>query len=179
MSQLSKLPAVVCFLLGDSPASDLYMPTFRNTICSIFTTAFEDGTDRVFRNVGIYKSDAGESPKRKQTTILLISKISSTCFGANFCSSSGAHDSVALSFVKCGECLDSRSLRFYKAFSYFCVAVFSNTTTSVRFFSYSLQNIVVMTWELCDDLWNLCDDLWNLCASVVWMLDLTWRVACG
>ena len=29
--------------------------------------AFEDGTDRVFRNVGIYKSDAGESPKRKQT----------------------------------------------------------------------------------------------------------------
>ena len=30
--------------------------------------AFEDGTDRVFRNVGIYKSDAGESPKRKQTT---------------------------------------------------------------------------------------------------------------
>ena len=32
-----------------------------------FTPAFEDGTDRVFRNVGIYKSDAGESPKRKQT----------------------------------------------------------------------------------------------------------------
>ena len=30
--------------------------------------AFEDGTDRVFRNVGIYKSDAGESPKWKQTT---------------------------------------------------------------------------------------------------------------
>ena len=27
-----------------------------------FTPAFEDGTDRVFRNVGIYKSDAGESP---------------------------------------------------------------------------------------------------------------------
>ena len=27
---------VVCFLLGDSLASDLYMPTFRNTICSIF-----------------------------------------------------------------------------------------------------------------------------------------------
>ena len=33
-----------------------------------FTPAFEDGTDRVFRNIGIYKSDAGESPKRKQTT---------------------------------------------------------------------------------------------------------------
>ena len=26
----------VCFILGDSPATDLYMPTFRNTICSIF-----------------------------------------------------------------------------------------------------------------------------------------------
>ena len=23
---------LVCFLLGDSPASDLYMPTFRNTL---------------------------------------------------------------------------------------------------------------------------------------------------
>ena len=23
---------IVCFLLGDSPASDLYMPTFRNTL---------------------------------------------------------------------------------------------------------------------------------------------------
>jgi hypothetical protein len=27
---------VVCFLLGNSPASELYMPTFRNTVCSIF-----------------------------------------------------------------------------------------------------------------------------------------------
>jgi len=23
---------VVCFLLGDSPASEIYMPTFRNTL---------------------------------------------------------------------------------------------------------------------------------------------------
>ena len=46
------------------------MPTFRNTLSvpSSKAAAFEDGTDRVFRNVGIYKSDAGESPKRKQTT---------------------------------------------------------------------------------------------------------------
>ena len=60
----------VCFLLGDSPASDLYMLTFQNTLSvpSSKAGAFEDGTDRVFRNVGIYKSDAGESPKRKQTT---------------------------------------------------------------------------------------------------------------
>ena len=27
--------------------------------------AYEDGTDRVFQNVGIYNSDAGETPKRK------------------------------------------------------------------------------------------------------------------
>ena len=27
--------------------------------------AYEDGTDRVFRNVGIYNSDAGELPERK------------------------------------------------------------------------------------------------------------------
>jgi hypothetical protein len=26
---------LVCFLLGDSPASEFYKPTFRNTICSI------------------------------------------------------------------------------------------------------------------------------------------------
>jgi hypothetical protein len=31
-------------------------------------TAYEDGTDRVFRNIGIYNSDTGESPKRKNTT---------------------------------------------------------------------------------------------------------------
>ena len=50
------------------PRHDLYMPTFRNILSVPFSKAFEDGTDRVFRNVGIYKSDAGESPKRKQTT---------------------------------------------------------------------------------------------------------------
>jgi len=44
-----------------------YKLTFPHTLVH-FTPAFEDGTDRVFRNVGIYKSDAGESPKRKQTT---------------------------------------------------------------------------------------------------------------
>ena len=29
--------------------------------------AYEDGTDRVFRNVGIQQSDAGETPKRIHT----------------------------------------------------------------------------------------------------------------
>ena len=55
---------VVCFLLGDAPASEMYMLTFRNTLfhlhrqvvsCTFYThlPAYEDGTDRVFRNVGI------------------------------------------------------------------------------------------------------------------------------
>jgi len=38
----------VCFLLGNSSASEFYMPTFRNTL---FHLSYEDGT--VFRNVGI------------------------------------------------------------------------------------------------------------------------------
>jgi len=44
---------IVCLLLRNSPASD-------------FTPAYEDGTDRVFRNVGIYKSVAGELPKENK-----------------------------------------------------------------------------------------------------------------
>ena len=58
---------IVCFLLCISPASEFYMPTFGNTGCMKYfiQPADEDGTDRVFRNVGIYNSDAGELPKRK------------------------------------------------------------------------------------------------------------------
>ena len=44
---------VVCFLLGNYPASGIYMPTFRNTLFHIHRHAYEDGTDRVFRKVGI------------------------------------------------------------------------------------------------------------------------------
>ena len=36
---------------------------------SSYLPAYEDGTDRVFRNVGIYNSDAGELPRRKHTTL--------------------------------------------------------------------------------------------------------------
>jgi hypothetical protein len=35
-SSSRRLIVVVCFLLGNSPASEFYMPTFRNTVCSIF-----------------------------------------------------------------------------------------------------------------------------------------------
>ena len=59
---------VVRFLLGNSPASELYMPTFRNTLSipSSWANRYEDGT--VFRNVGIKNSDAGKLPRRKHTT---------------------------------------------------------------------------------------------------------------
>jgi hypothetical protein len=33
-----------------------------NSLTPTHTSAFEDGTDRVFRNVGIYIPDAGELP---------------------------------------------------------------------------------------------------------------------
>jgi len=35
-------------------------------------SAYEDGTDRMFRNVGIYNSDAGELPRRKHTNSIFI-----------------------------------------------------------------------------------------------------------
>ena len=42
---------IVFFILGDSLSSEFYV----QTLCSIFiggvSTAYEDGTDRVFRNV--------------------------------------------------------------------------------------------------------------------------------
>jgi hypothetical protein len=72
---------VVCFLLGNFPASEFYMPTFRNTLSVpssqasrwiiIHLLAYEDGIDRVSRNVGIKYPDDGELPRRKHTTWIL------------------------------------------------------------------------------------------------------------
>ena len=69
ISNFRRVLNVVFLLLGDSPASEFYVTTFRNIISSIFVggvssknssciilpayTIYEDGTDRVFRNVGI------------------------------------------------------------------------------------------------------------------------------
>ena len=36
ISNFRRVPNVLCFLLGNSPASEFYMPTFGNTACSIF-----------------------------------------------------------------------------------------------------------------------------------------------
>jgi len=48
----------VFFLLSDSPASEFYVPTFRNTMS-------EDGTECSEKSA--QNSDARESPKRKNT----------------------------------------------------------------------------------------------------------------
>ena len=37
---------------------------------SSYLSTYKDGTERVFRNIGIYNSDAGELPRRKHTTQL-------------------------------------------------------------------------------------------------------------
>jgi len=57
-----KRMSIVCFLLGNSPVPEFYMPTFLNTPSvpsswadrySSHLPAYEDGTDRVFRNTGV------------------------------------------------------------------------------------------------------------------------------
>jgi hypothetical protein len=70
ISNFRHLLNVVFFLLGNSPASEYYMPTYQNTLSvpSSYLPAYEDGTARVLRNVGIQNSDAGELPRRKHTT---------------------------------------------------------------------------------------------------------------
>ena len=71
ISNFRRVLNLVCILLGISPASDCGFPTFRNTLSvpssKASHPAYEDGTDRVFRNVGKPQSDAGEIPKRIHT----------------------------------------------------------------------------------------------------------------
>ena len=46
-----------------SLATSLFFSSENNKTSTLdFTSAYEDGTDRRFRNVGIYKPDAGELP---------------------------------------------------------------------------------------------------------------------
>ena len=67
---------VVFFLLGDSSVSEFYLSTFWNTVFSIFIGSVRESLsiyhlwrwNRVFWNISTYNSDAGESPKRKNTT---------------------------------------------------------------------------------------------------------------
>ena len=45
-----------------------WLPKLFSNLVIHHLPAYEDGTDRVFRNVGMYNSDTGELPKRKRTT---------------------------------------------------------------------------------------------------------------
>ena len=64
---------VVFFLLDDFPTSEFYMPTFRNTVCSIFIggvsiipayTAYEDGTE--CSEMSVHKIQTpGNQPKER------------------------------------------------------------------------------------------------------------------
>ena len=47
-------------------ANAYILPTY--FLPNLFLIAQDDGTDIEFRNVGFYTSDAGEIPKRTQTT---------------------------------------------------------------------------------------------------------------
>ena len=61
---------IVHFLLGNSPASEFYMPTFWNTVCSIFIggqsylPTYEDGTDSVLKRWHIKFSRWGITQKK-------------------------------------------------------------------------------------------------------------------
>jgi len=65
---------VFWYVTSFSLADRQVLPTFRRQPgwlqLILHSPAYEDGTDRGFRNVGF--SDAGELPKRKHTTIYLL-----------------------------------------------------------------------------------------------------------
>jgi hypothetical protein len=56
---------VVCILLGDAPATELYTPTFWNTlpVPAPYLPAYEDGTDRVFETLAYKLQTTGNHPE--------------------------------------------------------------------------------------------------------------------
>jgi hypothetical protein len=63
---------VVCFLLGNSPVSEFYMPLFQNTVCPIFIVAYEDGTDSVPKQWHIKFRHWGITQKRTYNKLLHV-----------------------------------------------------------------------------------------------------------
>jgi hypothetical protein len=64
---------ILCF--GWFPGAWIFMRRRFGTLCSILLpahTIYENVTERVFRNVGTCNSDAGVSPKRKNTTAIIF-----------------------------------------------------------------------------------------------------------
>jgi hypothetical protein len=76
-SNFRRVLKVVFFLLGYSPASEFYIPTFRNTLfhlpsrCPAYT-AYEDGRERVFRNYDIKFRRRGITQRKKYNNKVLL-----------------------------------------------------------------------------------------------------------
>jgi hypothetical protein len=90
ISSFCRVQKIVC-LFWVIPRQLIYIGNVsEHSICSIFIGrrfepfAYEDETDRVFRNVGKYKSDAGESPKRRHTMPYLFFRQGDKCH-QHFC----------------------------------------------------------------------------------------------
>jgi len=67
---------VVFFLLGETPASEFYAPTFRNTVCSIFiggiSTFYEDGTDSVPKRRCLTFRRQGITEKKEYKSVFIL-----------------------------------------------------------------------------------------------------------
>jgi hypothetical protein len=63
ISNIRRVLNIVFFILGDSPASELYVPTFRNTVCSILV----GGVSRILSTYTAYKdkTECSETPAYK------------------------------------------------------------------------------------------------------------------
>jgi hypothetical protein len=70
ISNFRRVVNLAFFLLGDFPASEFYMPTFRNTVRSIFIRDVgEDEDGPGCSEMSAYKIQTPEkSPKRKNAT---------------------------------------------------------------------------------------------------------------
>jgi hypothetical protein len=67
-------PTLMTFLMAQANFEPTFscintLNIFKPSYYSSYLPSYEDGTDRVFRNVGIQNSDAEELPRRKHTTI--------------------------------------------------------------------------------------------------------------
>jgi len=60
----NKMLTVICFLLGKFPASEFYMPTFRNTVCSE-TSAYKIQPPGNYPEESVQHSEHGESLKAR------------------------------------------------------------------------------------------------------------------
>ena len=61
ISNFRRVLNVVCFLLGYSPASEFYMPTFRNTLFHLHRQIGVEGL--CLRNVGVFIGKKGLARK--------------------------------------------------------------------------------------------------------------------